>query len=333
MPFTDIDRDALFKHLPAPCIALDHSLCIIGASDLYLSTVSRKMGDIRGQYIFDAFPETDDRRKLIGDALRRALAGEKNTLVEVPYAIPVVDETGKDTGEMREIWWTCVHHPVYDADGQVEYMIQNALDVTQQVMAIRLKDAVTQELQHRVGNIFSLVSATAKRTVANAEDLPDFLQKFEGRLMALARTHRYLTGENWDGISLDQIVRRELAQYEDIEADRIKLSGDRIIINATEAQILTLAIHELTTNSIKHGALKSNLGQLDIAWHVTGRMGYDFRWSEIDINIDPQPARAGFGSFILENVVPSQLQATAHRIFQTDRFDYTLTVPDRMQHP
>ncbi|WP_281242558.1 sensor histidine kinase [Loktanella fryxellensis] len=327
--YRQIEWESAFRAMPAPCLVMDWDMRIVAATDLYLQTVGRRIEEIRGRYIFEAFPETGERLAMFESAFRRALSGEANTLVEVPYAIPVVGDDGVPTGQMNEIWWTCQHSPIFEHDGTVKFMVQNAKDVTQQVMAERLKDAVVNELQHRVGNIFALVASTACKTAANADTLSDFLTKFDGRLKALARTHTYLTGDNWDGITIARIVGRELADHDDTGGARVTQSGDNIIVNATEAQILTLAVHELTTNSVKYGALRSPEGRLSITWHAAGDAGFTFEWHEDGVARPVAPARTGFGSFILDTVVPAQLRATAERRFTGDAFVYTLDVRAR----
>lgn len=333
MTHRQIEWEATFRAMPAPCIVMDWDMRIVAATDLYLQTVGRRIDEIRGRNIFEAFPENGERLAMFESAFRRALSGEANTLVEVPYAIPIVDDDGVPTGLMNEIWWTCHHNPVFEDDGTVRFMVQNAEDVTQQVMAQRLKDAVVNELQHRVGNIFALVASTARKTAANAATMADFMTKFEGRLMALARTHTYLTGDNWDGITIAQIVARELAEHDDTGSEQITQQGDHIVVNATEAQILTLAVHELTTNSVKYGALSVPDGRLKIAWTAVGDAGYTFEWREDGVARPAEPTRTGFGSFILDTVVPAQLRATARRVFTGDAFAYQLDVQARMTLP
>lgn len=329
MTFSNIEWSALFQDLPAPCLVLDQDLHIVTASKLYLATVGRDLNAIQGRPVFDVFPEEPDRRAMLEAAFRRALAGEANSLEKVLYAIPVMDDDGQPTGKIKEMYWSCHHKPIFQTDGSVRYMIQNAQDITQQVMAEQLKDAVVGELHHRVGNIFALVSATAKRMASSADDLADFLPKFQGRLMALARTHTYLTGDNWDGITIDKIVQRELSEHSDIGPDQITAVGSDIKVNATEAQILTMAVHELTTNAIKYGALKTRGGKLNVAWKPNATAGFDFEWRESDVIIADTPPRQGFGSFILDQIVPAQLQATAQRDLRPDGFTYQLSVTQR----
>jgi two-component sensor histidine kinase len=324
----DLNYDMLFKNLPAPCLVLDRNMHIITATQKYLETVQRPLAEIVGRYAFDVFPESGERLKLFKDAVSLALAGEENTLVEVPYAVPATAPDGTQT--MREIWWTCHHKPVFDANGKVLCVIQNAQDVTQQVKAEKLKDAIAAELQHRVGNILGLVSVIARRTAGTSENLTDFLKKFDGRVQALSRTHSYLTGTNWDRMTIEKIVSRQLADYFELDGEQITLVGGDIALNPAEAQILTLAIHELTTNSVKYGALKTPQGRLNVAWRRVGPSGYDLEWREDGIEaVVPKRGQKGFGSLILDEIVPAQLQAKSQRDLGASSFHYHLSVPER----
>ncbi|SNR33789.1 HWE histidine kinase domain-containing protein [Puniceibacterium sediminis] len=321
-----LDFVQVFKHVPAPCLVLDRDMKIVTASDSYLDVVQRSMEELRGKFVFDAFPEEPERLEMLRGAFQKALNGEKNSLVKIPFSIPIDTPDGP---EMREIWWTSIHHPVPGPDGEIRFMIQKALDVTQEVKAERLKETIAAELQHRVGNILSLVSVIARRTANNADDLPDFLNRFEGRLQALARTHSYLTGNNWDRMTIESILSRQLADHFEADAGQIDMMGGEIHLTADEAQILTLAVHELTTNSVKYGALKNPEGRLAIKWNRIGPSGYDLEWREGGILVEKEPERSGFGSMILDTIVPRQLQAEAVREFSAESFVYRLSVPER----
>lgn len=316
-----VDFEQLFRHLPAPCIVLDRDLRIVTATDIYLATVMRSLDTLRGVPVFEAFPEDPAREAMFRDAFQRALAGEENALVEVPFAIPEPD------GSMREIWWTCTHRPVRDTDGTIRFMVQNAQDVTEQVRTQQLKDAITAELQHRVGNILALVSTIAKRTAGTSDDIDVFLSRFNGRIKSLAKTHADLTGPNWDRMTIAKLVDRQLADYFEVDSDQIRISGTPIALTASEAQTLSMAIHELTTNSVKHGALKSPDGRLSITWERIGTAGYRLLWREDGLSNVATTQRTGFGSMILDSIVPSQLRGTAVRVLEPDHFSYQLDIP------
>ncbi|WP_292148664.1 hypothetical protein, partial [Mesorhizobium sp.] len=63
-----------------------------------------------------------------------------------------------------------------------------------------------------------------------------------------------------EGVELDGIVRDELlAQAAD--ASRVSVDGPSLILMPKAAEVLTLAIHELTTNAAKYGAIGAPQGK------------------------------------------------------------------------
>lgn len=70
---------------------------------------------------------------------------------------------------------------------------------------------------------------------------------------------------------------------------------------------LCLALHELATNAVKYGALSNAAGKVRIEW-VAGRPdtedAFVFRWIEEDGPEVQTPARQGFGSRIIQMVLP-----------------------------
>ena len=122
---------------------------------------------------------------------------------------------------------------------------------------------------------------------------------FEARLQALARTHRQLTISTMDAVSLDDIIRSELNGF----PSQTTIEGDEIFLDYQQAQRFSLAIHELTTNALKYGALSSSTGGVRIGWSVSNNgHGRDlkFRWEEHGGPRVVMPTREGFGSSLLK---------------------------------
>jgi len=122
---------------------------------------------------------------------------------------------------------------------------------------------------------------------------------FEARLQALARTHRQLTSSTTDAISLEDIVRSELDAF----PSQTRIEGAEILLDYQQAQRFSLAVHELTTNALKYGALTAPTGGVRIAWLVTNNgHGRDlkFRWEEHGGPPVVVPTREGFGSALLK---------------------------------
>jgi PAS domain S-box-containing protein len=311
--------------MPASIMVLDRDLRYVMASDIYLQTVGLRLEDLLGRYIFEAFPEEEVRRKPLEQSMRRALAGEGNAIERLEYAIP----DPADRTRMTQAWWRCRHNPLFNPDGSVGHVVQITENVTDLVRAEALKTAIGHELQHRVSNLLSLVDVVARRTAAHAETLPGFLERFNERLQAMSRTHSYLIGANWDRMSIRELVARQLQHGHDDLAGQMTIEGSEVLLGASEAQTLSMAIHELTTNSLKYGALKDTMGRLKVSWTTKGTQDFRFDWIETVQGAVSPSGRTGFGSMILDSIVPAQLGGRAVREITADGLRYTLVVEKR----
>jgi len=158
----------------------------------------------------------------------------------------------------------------------------------------------TRELQHRCNNLLAVIQAIAHKTLAGAS-LDEARAAFEARLQALARAHRQLLKANWTGVSLDEIVRQALEPF----GTRSAIAGGDVTLTPKDAQNFSLALHELATNAVKHGALSSPHGRIEIAWAVRGDGGdggrvLSFRWKERGGPPVVAPSRRGFGTTLLK---------------------------------
>src|SRR3990167_4745854 len=123
-PPAGLDFTQVFALTPTPLMVMDRDLVIVFANAAYLATTGCTLAEIQGRYVFEAFPETEARTALFRSAFEQALAGTANTLTTEPFAIPV------DGGGMREIIWTCTQVPIRNAAGEIAFILQNAVDLT-----------------------------------------------------------------------------------------------------------------------------------------------------------------------------------------------------------
>ena len=75
-----------------------------------------------------------------------------------------------------------------------------------------------------------------------------------------------------------------------------------------------MAVHELTTNAVKYGALSNEDGQIEVRWSVTiGPEGEHLTldWREIGGPEVCPPTRTGFGTTLLERLLGGQLNGSA----------------------
>ena len=322
---TNFPDMSVLRDMPASVMVLDRDLRFVMASDLYLKTVGLRLDDLLGRHVFEAFPEDPVRRQPLEASMRLALAGEGNAIERLAYSIPdPADRTRK-----TEAWWRCRHNPLLNADGSVSHVVQITENITELVRTEDLKDAIGHELHHRVSNLLSLVQIVARRTAANSETMRDFLDRFDERLQSMARTHSYLVGVNWNRMSIRELVARQLQHGHDDLATQMHIDGPDIMLGASEAQMLSMAIHELTTNALKYGALRDESGRLEVSWSHHAERGYRFSWVERLTRETSPSARTGFGSMILDSIVPIQLKGTAVRDIAPDGLRYEITINER----
>jgi two-component sensor histidine kinase len=87
-------------------------------------------------------------------------------------------------------------------------------------------------------------------------------------------------------------------------AARIEIDGPDLLLSAKNAQNFSLALHELATNALKHGALSRADGTVSISWTVEGNGGaamLKFRWQERGGPPVLGPGQRGFGTLLLES--------------------------------
>jgi two-component sensor histidine kinase len=117
-----------------------------------------------------------------------------------------------------------------------------------------------------------------------------------GRLKALAQAYTALADAKWVGAPLREIIDRQLT----IMSNRVSVNGCDLVVIPSAAQHFAMVIHELTTNSLKYGALSSPIGRISIEGKIDRNEGmFSFVWRETGGPVVSSPNRKGFGSVIL----------------------------------
>jgi two-component sensor histidine kinase len=151
-----------------------------------------------------------------------------------------------------------------------------------------------------------------------------------GRIVSLARTHNLLTEDLWQKAALEELIQTELGPYEDEARNRIVVDGPHVELPSEAAVPIGMAIHELTTNAAKHGALSTFGGQVDVKWRIEPgeeRPLLQFFWTEHGGPRVTQPSRQGFGSRLLQRVLTTQLQAQVTMDFQEEGLRFSMVMP------
>jgi two-component sensor histidine kinase len=208
--------------------------------------------------------------------------------------------------------------PILDAAGEVTEWFGAATDVSARHEAEEHLRLVVNELNHRVKNNLATVQAIAAQTFRNAGDLIQAEAAFVGRIEALALATDFLTGAKGPQPSM-RLVMEEAVRPHAPAPDRYRLTGPDLHLAPQTAQALSLAVHELATNALKHGAWRTETGDVVVEWSSAG--GDDggrrlrFRWSETGGPPINPPGRRGFGSRLIEQGLARELKGDVRLVF------------------
>ncbi|HET7569178.1 MAG TPA: HWE histidine kinase domain-containing protein [Gammaproteobacteria bacterium] len=185
-----------------------------------------------------------------------------------------------------------------------------------------------RELQHRVGNMIANIRALATVTRAYSADLDEFAAAFDKRLSALARAQTLLTRDQTDLVGIRDILIQELEAHGCEPGDRLSLRGADQPLPRKVVQALAVAVHELATNAVKYGALAADGGKIDVSWSVQPPNEMRLRWREDGVQINEQPSRRGFGSRVINEVVPHMLGGASSDLqFHPNGIECTIIFP------
>jgi len=146
--------------------------------------------------------------------------------------------------------------PLLDEQGAPRGAVGVIVDISERKKAEEHQTRLLHELQHRVKNILASVSALTQRMASNGEDIrtiADFAAALNGRVMALGALQDVLSKNVWESVDLKQIVDSVLAPHVDASAGggKLNVAGPSVVLNASAATTLGMALHELATNAAK----------------------------------------------------------------------------------
>ncbi len=185
-----------------------------------------------------------------------------------------------------------------------------------------------REVNHRSKNLLSVVQAIARQTAPKEEG--DFVERFGGRLRALAAEQDLLVKNSWTTVPVEDLVRSQLSHFVDGIEDRIRMDGPKASLTPDAAQALGMALHELATNAAKYGALSNANGSIEISWSSSGKekdAEFVMTWIERDGPPVSAPERTGFGSVVTTKMVKMATGGDVVVDYPAEGLNWKLTCP------
>lgn len=250
------------------------------------------------------------------------------------------------TGEPYEVEYRLLHHtgayswtlsramPIRNAAGAVTRWFGTGTDIAEMKRLEQAKALLSQELSHRIKNIFAVISALLALSARQYPEAKAFAKAARTRIAALARAHEFVrphtesSRPSLDGTTLHAFLRDLFRPYDDDAGRaRVIVSGDDADFDDQTATPVALLFHELATNAAKYGALSAPGGRVTL---TTLRQGERFvmTWREQGgPPVRGTPDASGFGSSLLALSVEGQLGGRLERTWAAAGLEVVADVP------
>ena len=288
--------------------------------------------DLRYSWIVNLQPPWSEE-ELVGRTDEEALGVERGA--PIMAAKRRVLETGRpetveiDISRERQRHW--YELTVRRDETMVESaLICTALDISEKKRREIMLQALLREVSHRSKNLLAMVLSIASQTSRKSFDKQTFLSRFTGRMQSLARSQDSITGSDWRGAALSELIENQVAAALPDRRDLIRHEGPDIQLTPNAALHVGLALHELTTNAINHGTLgspnSSIVLRVDAEPRSTSRAA-TIEWHESSDQEDWEaPAPDSFGMVTLKRLVPAAVGGKGKIAYKRDGLHYTLTI-------
>lgn len=271
------------------------------------------------QYLEAIHPEDLPR---VRDAFREAMDSKEKYTSE--YRLKARD------GGWR--WVIARGECLYDHEGRPARFPGAIVDITELKESEEARSILLRELNHRVKNIFAVVSGLISMTARTSATPREMAEALRGRLSALAAAHDLIRSavfgetEQAETTHLSDLLTRILAPHLG-RPDQVTLSGPQITLGSSAATSLALVFHELATNAAKYGALAEDGGELTVEWTASAS-DVTLSWNETLRSLTGEaPTHRGFGSQLIEMSVQRQLKGAMTYDWSTAGLRVSLTAP------
>ena len=202
---------------------------------------------------------------------------------------------------------------LHDSEGALMGAVNMLVDISDRKLAEERQKLLVDELNHRVKNTLASVQSLAAHSLRGGVEPVQMRERFEARLLALSNVHNQLAGRRWQDADLRVLAEDVLAPYR--AHDRLTLAGEAVAVSAKTAIGLSMVLHELATNAVRHGALSSPSGHVLLAWTVASPDQLVLAWEEIGGPPVAPPTHQGFGARFIAGAIGGELGGRLEHIY------------------
>jgi len=224
--------------------------------------------------------------------------------------------------------------PIRNEQGEITRWFGTCTDIEDLKRVVDSKDLLSQELSHRIKNIFAVVSALIALSARQFPEAKEFAAAVRTRINALARAHEFVrphtdTSRPTVGtMTLHAFLNDLFKPYARLDGRmRVVVTGDDAVFDDQAATSVALLFHELATNTAKYGALSAEGGTVPLATRHEGGP-FNLVWNgHGGPPLAGEPKRVGFGSSLATLSVETQLGGRLQRLWAPEGLQVTADLP------
>jgi two-component sensor histidine kinase len=150
--------------------------------------------------------------------------------------------------------------------------------------------------------------------------MDELVRTLDGRIQSMMTAHLLLSQSRWQGVSLADLVRSQLAPY--ATDANITVDGTNVMLTAVATQAVAMVFHELVTNAAKYGALSTPGGRVSVSWdrrpNADATANLKIVWRELGGPPIAAGIQPGYGTSLIRDLIPHELGGTVDLVLASD---------------
>jgi PAS domain S-box-containing protein len=296
--------------------SVDPSGIVLNANRAFCDIFQYRMEELIGAHLGELIVPAEFRSEL-SDKLRAVALGAVK---------PRIVKRRRKDGQVLDFSLSTA--PIHDEKGDVVAISAIYRDVAPLMRAAEHIEFLLREVNHRSKNMLAVVQAVARQTARLAATPDLFIEGFMARLAAIGSSHDLLVSRDWRGIQIADLTKSQFSHLDPEQRRRIAISGDYLEINPRAAEAYGLALHELSNNAVKYGALSNGAGAVALSFQLDQtKKAYVLTWRESGGPTVAKPPRVGFGNTVLTRMSPMAIQGKSEIDYPPEGLFYRLSAP------
>ncbi|WP_434729921.1 HWE histidine kinase domain-containing protein [Rhizobium binae] len=309
-----VQAQGIVDTMTQPVVVLDQNFCVMTANNAFIKAFEVERDDILSQSFFrlgNGQWDIPELRQLIASVIPRAAAVIG---YEVKHDFPTIGRRTFLVDARRLV------HP----DNNSPNILIIFDDVTERQRHDAEMDFLVAEMRHRLRNLSAVVQSVVKSTRADDPAVASFKEALLGRLDITFRAQEVAAVGG--SAELEALLRDAVGPT---ISGRLECSGPSVEIRGSKLLPVSMILHELGTNALKHGAASVPGGKIRVTWELEGprdRTLLACQWREEAGPRIREAARTGYGTELIEGLA-GHVGGSVELSYPPSGFTATIKIP------